>query len=145
MSTAQRNDACLVPVDPSLADILRTQSLLVLEYNHNYFEYLRDFGPEAQFALSVLYRDAFAVLDAIGWSTDPDAGTIDVPLTDGHIEQLRRCRFHLGHANIDRSRALDAADPDDDPIAIRAAIDTDRTAAQALDHLFGTYVLKTSA
>jgi hypothetical protein len=143
MSTAQRNDACLVPVDSSLADILRTQSLLVLEYNHYYFEDLRDFGPEAQFALSVIYRDAFAVLDAIGWSSDPGAGTIDVPFTAGHIEQLRRCRFHLGHANIDRLRDLDDADPDDDPIAIRAAIDTDRAAAQALDHLFGTYVLST--
>jgi hypothetical protein len=145
MSTAQRNDACLVPVDPLLADILRHQTLLVLEFNHDYFEYLRDFGPEAQVALSVIYRDAFAVLDAVGWSADPDAGTIDVPLTDGHIEQLRRCRFHLGHANIDRIRALDDADPDDDPIAIRASIDTDRAAAQALDHLFGIYALKTSA
>jgi hypothetical protein len=145
MCTAQRNDACLIPVDPSLADVLRTQTLLVLEFNHNYFEYLRDFGPEAQFALSVIYRDAFAVLDAIGWSADPAAGTIDVPFTDGHIEQLRRCRFHLGHANIDRLRALDAAEPDDDFTAIRAAIDTDRAAAQALDHLFGTYALKISA
>jgi hypothetical protein len=141
MSTTQRNDACLIPVDPSLADILRTQTLLVLEYNHNYFEYLRDFGPEAQFALSVIYRDAFAVLDAIGWSANSDAGIVEVPLTDGHIEQLRRCRFHLGHANIDRLRALDVADTDEESAQLRSAIDIDRAAAQALDRLFGTHVL----
>ncbi|MCW2984045.1 MAG: hypothetical protein JWR63_1615 [Conexibacter sp.] len=117
----------------------------MLEFNHYYFEDLRDFGPEAQFALSVIYRDAFAVLDTIGWSPEPDAGTVDVPFTDGHIEQLRRCRLHLGHANIDRIRIRVLDDADDDPIAIRAAIDIDRVAAQALDHLFGTYALKTSA
>ena len=139
MSTQQRNYACHISVDPSLADILRRQTLVVLEFNHDYFEDLLDFGPEAQFALSIIFRDAFAVLDALGWSPDPNAGTVDVPLTDGHIDQLHRCRFHLGHANIDRLRALDEAGPDDDPSAIRAAIDTDRAAAQALDRLFGVY------
>jgi hypothetical protein len=64
---------------------------------------------QRQFALSVIYRDAFAMLDAIGWSPDPDADTVDVPLTDGHIDQLRRCRFDLGHTNINRLDLLDAA------------------------------------
>ena len=67
MSTQQRNSACLVSVDPSTADILRRQTLMVLEANHYYFEDILEFGPEAQHALSVIYRDAFAVLDAIGW------------------------------------------------------------------------------
>jgi hypothetical protein len=35
MSTAQRNDAWHLPVDPSVADILRLQSLMVLEPNHH--------------------------------------------------------------------------------------------------------------
>jgi hypothetical protein len=111
MSTAQRNDACLVSVDPSTVDILRRQTLVVLEANHYFFEELLQFGPEAQFALSVMYRDAFAVLDAIGWSPDPGAGIVDVPLTDGHIDQLRRCRFDLGHTNINRPRPSIGSSP----------------------------------
>jgi hypothetical protein len=38
MSTPQRNDACVVSVDPSTADVLRLQTLVVLEANHYYFE-----------------------------------------------------------------------------------------------------------
>jgi hypothetical protein len=102
MSTQQRNDACLISVGPERADVLRHQTLVVLEANHYYFEDLLEFGPEAQHALSVIYRDAFAVLDAIGWAPDPDAGTVEVPLSSGHVEQLRRRHYDLAHANIDR-------------------------------------------
>jgi hypothetical protein len=139
MSTQQRNRACLVPVDPSLADVLRHQTLVVLEANHYYFEELLDFGPEAQFALSVIYRDAFAVLDAVGWAAEPEAGTVEVPLTDGHVEQLRRRRFDLGHTNINRLDLLDAAGSEEEAAAVRADIDADRTAAQALDRLFSDF------
>jgi hypothetical protein len=58
MSIAKRNDAAIVGVDSSTADVLRQQTLATLEANHYYFEDLREFGPEAQFALSVRYRDA---------------------------------------------------------------------------------------
>lgn len=143
MSTQQRNDACLIAVDPSTADILRHQTLVVLEANHHLFEDLLLFGPEAQLALSVIYRDAFAVLDAIGWSSNPAAGALDVPLTDGHIDQLHRRRLDLGHTNINRLDQLDTATTDDEATATRDAIDTDRAAAQSLDRLFATYVLST--
>ncbi|WP_445149061.1 hypothetical protein [Baekduia sp. Peel2402] len=103
MSTQQRISACVVSVDPSTADVLRHQTLVVLEANHYYFEEILEFGPEAQHALSVIYRDAFAVLDTIGWRRpdDPPA-TVDVPFTAGFIEQLHRRRYDLGHTNIDR-------------------------------------------
>jgi hypothetical protein len=107
MSTQQRNDACLISIGPEQADVLRHQTLVVLEANHYYFEDLLDFGPEAQHALSVIYRDAFAVLDAVGWAPDPERGAVEVPLTDGHVEQLRRRRYDLAHANIDRLPAPD--------------------------------------
>ena len=61
MSTQQRNSACVVRVDPSTVDILRRQTLVVLEANHYFFEEILEFGPEAQHALSVIYRDAVAV------------------------------------------------------------------------------------
>jgi hypothetical protein len=136
MSTQQPNSACLVSVDPSTADILRRQTLIILEANHYYFEEILEFGPEAQHALSVIYRDAFAVLDAIGWRRpEPPPATVDVPFTAGFIEQLRQRRFDLGHSNIDR---LAARDSQMDPAAITSLdveISRTRAAAQKLDRL----------
>jgi hypothetical protein len=129
MSTQQRNDACLISIGPEQADVLRHQTLVVLEANHYYFEDLLDFGPEAQHALSVIYRDAFAVLDALGWAPDPDAGTIEVPLSAGHVEQLRRRRHELAHANLDRLPALDQPIP----ATTRQELDTTRTAIAHLN------------
>jgi hypothetical protein len=132
MSTQQRNDACLITVDPLEADVLRHQTLVVLEANHHYFEDVRDFGPEAQFALSVIYRDAFAVLDAVGWSGSAGAAEpVGVPLTAGHVGQLWRRRRELGHTNIDR------VEGGGDIAAMRPAIDAARVAAQVLDRLIG--------
>ena len=139
MSTAQRNDACVVGVAPDLGDILRRQTLVVLEANHYYFEDLLDFGPRAQYALSVIYRDAFAVLDALGWSPTENAMTIDVPLTAGHVIQLRRRRYDLGRTNLDRLDTRDEETDPDDRAALDADITADRLAAQGLDRLFGAY------
>jgi hypothetical protein len=129
MSTQQRNDACLISIGPEQADVLRHQTLVVLEANHYYFEDLLEFGPEAQHALSVIYRDAFAVLDAIGWAPDPEPRTIEVPLTVGHVEQLRRRRYELAHANIDRLPAPDQPIPTE----TRRELDTIRAAIAHLN------------
>jgi hypothetical protein len=139
VSTTQRNGAAMIGVDPSTADVLRQQTLVTLEANHYYFEEILAFGPEAQFALSQIYRDAFAVLDAIGWRRpdDPPA-SVDVPITPGHAEQLFARRYDLGHTNIDR---LATRDLESDP-AVRAEIDqaiaADRQAAITLDRLVAT-------
>jgi hypothetical protein len=143
MSTQQRNSACVVSVDPITADVLRLQTLVVLEANHYFFEEILEYGPEAQHALLVIYRDAFAVLDAIGWSSNPDAGLIDVPLTDGHIDQLRRCSYDLRVTNINRSDQLDTATAQE-AATVRAAIDANLTAARTLDRLFSDYAQATS-
>jgi hypothetical protein len=126
MSTQQRISACVVSVDPSTADVLRHQTLVVLEANHYYFEEVLEFGPEAQHALSVIYRDAFAVLDTIGWRRPEEPVTVDVPFTTGFIEQLHRRRFDLGHTNIDRV-SQETWD--------QAVVDRDREAAVTLDRL----------
>jgi hypothetical protein len=139
MSTAQRNDARLIPVDPQLGDVLRTQTLAVLVFNHHYFDDLLDFGPEAQHALSIIYRDAFAVLDALGWHPDPAATTTGVPLTAGHLDQLRRCRYDLGKTNLDRLDDRDAATDPDVIAEIDAEIRDNCTAAQSLDQLIAAY------
>jgi hypothetical protein len=143
MSTQQRNSACLLSVDPSTVDVLRRQTLVVLEANHYFFEELLSFGAEAQFALSQIYRDAFAVLDAIGWTEDQAAGPIDVPLTDGHIDQLRRCSYDLRATNINRSDYLDTA-TDDEAASIRADLAANLAAVHTLDHLISDYTRATS-
>jgi hypothetical protein len=72
---------------------------------------LDEFGPEAQKALAQRYRDAFAVLDAVGWSrpADPPA-SVDVPITPGMAEQLFHRRYELGHANLDRLASCNEPD-----------------------------------
>jgi hypothetical protein len=130
MSIKQRNDVCVVGVDREVGGVVRSQTIVVLEANHYYFEEIAEFGPEAQYALSVIYRDAFAVLDALGW--DPAAvgdDVIDVPLTPGHVEQLRKRRFELGHRNIDRLEHDES----------REDVGRDRAAALTLDRLFGLW------
>jgi hypothetical protein len=129
MSTQQRSDACLISVGPERADVLRHQTLVVLEANHYYFEDLLDFGPEAQHALSVIYRDAFSVLDAMGWAPDPALSTVEVQLSAGHVEQLRRRRYELAHANLDRLPLPDL------PVSAqtRRELDVNRTAIAHLN------------
>jgi hypothetical protein len=139
VSTQQRNGAAMIGVDPSTADVLREQTLVVLEANHYYFEELLAFGPEAQLALAQRYRDAFAVLDAIGWRRpDVAPASVEVPITPGHAEQLFKRRYDLGHTNIDRLATRDA---ESDPAVcaeIDAAIAADRAAAITLDGLIAT-------
>jgi hypothetical protein len=133
MSSEQRNDVCVVVVDPEVGEVVRQQSLAVLEANGHYFDAVEAFGAEAQRALAAIYREAFAVLDAIGWSREEVAARqeVAVPLTPGHVEQLARRRFELGHANIDRvefSSSWTIAD-----------LEPDRQRAKALDGVLGAW------
>jgi hypothetical protein len=136
MSTTQRIDACLITVSPSEADVLRQQTLVTLEANHYFFEEILEFGPEAQQALAQRYRDAFAVLDAIGWRrpNDPPA-LVEVPITPGHAEQLFKRRYELGLTNLDRLAVRDAEPNSDARAAIDEAIARDQAVAITLDQL----------
>jgi hypothetical protein len=143
MSTPQGNDARIVPVDRELVDILRRETLVVLEVNHQHFEELVERSPQAQHALSAIYRDAFAVLDALGWAPDATttttATTVAVPLTAGHIIQLRLRRYDLGRTNLDRLDARDRATDPGEIVALDAEIAADRLAALALDRIVAAY------
>jgi hypothetical protein len=141
MSSRQRNDVRVVLVDREVAEAIREQSLVTLEANHHYFEEVRGFGAEAQKALARIYQEAFAVLDAIGWEPAQAAAAADdevrVPLTPGHVEQLRARRFELGHANIDRvEHTSDWTVADLEPA---------REKAKALDRLFAEWGARAAA
>jgi hypothetical protein len=139
MSTPQRNDARVIAVDPSLVEILRLQTLVVLEVNHHYFEDIRTLSALARHALATIYRDAFAVLDAVGWTPAPNRATTDVRLTAGHIAQLRRRRHDLGRTNLDRLDTRDQLTTASFVRDLDAEIAWDRTAAKGLDKLIAAY------
>jgi hypothetical protein len=139
MSTPEPSPTTTITVEPWLADVLRYQTLVIQKVNHHAFARLRELEPEAQFALAGIYRDAFAVMEAIGWEPDPDSGPVEVALTAGHIEQLYRRRYDLGAINFARLDALADAPTPEAAATIRADLEADRLAAQALDRLFADY------
>jgi hypothetical protein len=135
MGTLQRNRARWIPVDPSTAAVLREEAKKVLEFNHDHFEDFRELSVEAQRALALRFQDAFDVITAVGWHPNPKPlETLDVPLTDDHIEQLHQRRYDLAFTNRDRLDGLDPNEPIDP--GLLTEITEDRLAAQALDQLF---------
>jgi hypothetical protein len=141
MSTPQSNPACLVSVDRYTADVLREEAKKILEFNHDPFEDLRYFEPRSQYAFSLPFRDAFAVLDAIGWARDPQADqrARPIPMTNGLVDQLYRRRCDLNATNIDRTEDLQDAMSDEKIAAIRSAIFLDRLAIKAIDRAIEEY------
>jgi hypothetical protein len=139
MSTPQRTPACVITVDRATADVLRLEAKQVMIFNHELFEDFLDFGPEAQYALAMRFRDASDLIDAVGWDPNDaaDTATFEVPLTDDLVEQLRHRRWDLAATNLDRLDGISANDPI--PPDLLAEITTDRLAAGALDRVIGTY------
>lgn len=139
MSDSQGTGVLTVLVDRDDVDTLREQSLSTLEANHHYFEEIEAFGAEAREALARIYRDAFAVLDALGWdaAAGADDERVPVPLTRGHVEQLWTRRFELGHANIDRVEHTTGW--------TIADLEPNRQKAWALERVFGAYLARVAA
>jgi hypothetical protein len=139
MSIRQRNDRCVLTVDRATAEVVRVETLVVLEVNSHHFEEVERYSGAGRRALRAVYVDAFAVLDAVGWGDDPPPASVSVPLTSGHMAQLRERRRELGHLNLDRLSPLTAEPPDPE------AIETTRRAAQALDRLWTAFTRAAAA
>jgi hypothetical protein len=139
MSTPQGSPACRITVDPSTADVLRVEAKKVLMFNHEPFEDFLDYVPVKQLALADVYRDATAVIDALGW--DPDAtvttDSVEVPLTRGHVEQLHRRRADLLDTNLDLLKDI-GADRHANAI-VMAEIHHNRHSTEALNRIFDAY------
>jgi hypothetical protein len=146
MNTPQRTHACAVAVDRETADVLRAQAKKIYVFNHELFEDFEAFCPEAQHALAMRFCDTTALLNTIGWdpdTTDTTADTIEVPLTDDLVEQLRHRRYDCAFTNKDRLDGLDVNQPIDPDLL--AEITTDRLAAQALYRVIAKYETATSS
>jgi hypothetical protein len=139
MSTPQGNPACRITVDPSTAVLLRVEAKKVLMFNHEPFEDFLDYIPTKQLALADIFRDATAVIDALGW--DPDITThtknVQVPITAGHIHQLHKRRSDLLDTNLDLLE--DIGTDAEDPSLIMADIHANRRSVEALNRVFDAY------
>jgi hypothetical protein len=139
MSAHQGSSACHITVDPSTADVLRIEAKKVLMFNHDPFEDFLDYTPAKQLALADVYRDATAVIDALGWDPDinPQRDSVEVPLTRGHVEQLHRRRGDLLDTNLDLLTDI-GADRHHNAI-VMAEIHANRHGVEALNRAFDTY------
>ena len=139
MSTPQGSSGCRITVDPSTADVLRDEAKKVLMFNHEEFEDFLDYVPAKQLALADIFRDATAVIDALGWDPDrnPHAESVEVPLTRGHIEQLHHRRCDLLDTNLDLLTDI-GADRHQNAI-VMAEIHHNRRGVEALNRVFDAY------
>ena len=139
MSAPQGSYGCHITVTPSDADVLRTEAKKVLMFNHEEFENYLDYVPVKQLALADIYRDATAVIDAVGW--DPDicvpSRSVEVPLTRGHIEQLHKRRTDLLDTNLDLLTDI-GTDKNDNAI-VMSNIHHNRHSVEALNRIFDAY------
>jgi hypothetical protein len=139
MSAHQGSPACPILVDSSTADVLRVEAKKVLMFNHEPFEDFLDYVPAKQLSLADIYRDATAVIDALGW--DPDTGSqpesVVVALTRGHVEQLHRRRGDLLDTNLDLLTDIGA--DNDANIIVMAEIHANRHGVEALNRVFDAY------
>ncbi len=108
-------------------------------FNHEPFEDYLDYVPAKQLALADIFRDATAVVDALGW--DPDAtvttDSVEVPLTAGHVQQLHKRRCDLLDTNLDLLTDI-GADRDHNAI-VMSEIHANRHGVEALNKVFDAY------
>ena len=137
MSAQEGNSACRISVDPSTADVLRVEAKKVLMFNHEPFEDFLDYVPTKQLALADVYRDATAVIDALGWDPDnkPQGESVEVPLTSGHIQQLHRRRCDLLDTNLDLLTDIGA----DNHAVVMTEIYSNCHGVEALNRVFDAY------
>ncbi len=139
MSTPQGNHACRISVDPSTADVLRIETKKVMMFNHDPFEDFLDYVPTKQLALVDVYRDATAVIDALGWDPEmvPHTEEVEVPLTRGHVDQLHERRCDLLATNLDLLTDIGA--DSNANAAVMSDIYANRHGVEALNKVFDAY------
>jgi hypothetical protein len=139
MSTPQGSYACRITVDPSTADMLRIEAKKILMFNHEPFENFLDYVPVKQLELADIYRDATAVIDALGWDPDicPPRDRVEVPLTHAHIQQLHKRRSDLLDTNLDLLE--DIGNDAESLEVIMADIHANRHSVEAINRVFDAY------
>jgi hypothetical protein len=129
------NIARVVTVDAGLREVLRSQTLLVLEFNHEPFEELRDLAPAELLASAAIFRDAITVLDIIGWLASEQTATIEVSVSAGHLVQLERLRADLTQSILEGLDSRDELTEPEDIARFDEAVAADRCTVHGLRQL----------
>jgi hypothetical protein len=139
MSTPQGSFGCRITVSPSDADVLRVEAKKVLMFNHEPFEDFLDYVPVKQLELADIFRDATAVIDALGWGPDicVPHRSVEVPLTHAHIEQLHKRRADLLDTNLDLLTDISANNTTN--AIVMSDIYANRHSVEALNRVFDAY------
>jgi hypothetical protein len=124
--------ASVLAADPELVDVLRLQTLLVLEDNHEPLEEVCDLAPGELLDVASIFRDGIVALDAIGWLQTEQTKAMDLVLTAGHVAQLRRRRAEVAMTIVDRLVSRERLTEPDEIAEADAVIDADRRAAYGL-------------
>ncbi len=94
--------------------------------------------PAKQRALADVYRDATAVIDALGWDAEAvEYESVEVPLTPGHVRQLHECRRDLLDTNRDLLTDV-GADEDVDAI-VMSEVRANRRGVEAINQILDKY------
>ncbi|MET0600497.1 MAG: hypothetical protein ABW167_00745 [Baekduia sp.] len=132
----------VLTVTPDLLGVLRSQSLLVLEWNHEPLEDIRELEPSELVALASILWDAMVVLYTIGWLPTEDTAPIDVAITTGHIAQLQRLRNDLARAILDQLDDRATLTDPDEIVRADADIDANRLITNGLLQLIQAHTLQ---
>jgi hypothetical protein len=89
--------------------------------------------------VAAIFRDAFAVLDTIGWLPTPHTGPVSVVITPGHHPQLKQRRADVGLSLLHRLDNRDELTDPADIVEADAAILADRQTAHALLRIMQAY------
>jgi hypothetical protein len=127
-----RGGSRVVTLNAELRDVLRYQTLMVLEFAHNPFEEVRALQPAELLAVAATFRDAFAVLDVIGWLPTPQTAPVEVAITRRHFTQLKQRRADVATSILDRLDSREDLTNPDEIAEADAAIQADRRTAHAL-------------
>jgi hypothetical protein len=122
----------VVLLDPGLREVLRSQTLLVLEFNHHHFEDVRDRDPAELLTVAAIFRDALAVLDIIGWLPTAQTETVKATIAPGHLAQLERLRADVAITILDRLDSREELSKPEDIVEADEAIAADRRTAHGL-------------
>jgi hypothetical protein len=83
-----RIEVSVFSADPELVDVLRLQTLLVLEVNHEPFEEVQELAPSELLDVANDLPHAIVVLDTIGWLETEQTEAMNLVITPGHFAQL---------------------------------------------------------
>jgi hypothetical protein len=139
MSAHQGSFGCHITVDSLTGDLLRLEAKKVLMFNHEPFEDFMDYVPAKQLTLADIYRDATAVIDALGWDPDTDVqrDRVEVPVTAAHIHQLHKRRCDLLDTNLDLLE--DIGNDAEDLSILLAEIHANRHSVEAINRVLDAY------